>query len=90
MENQNKLIDEHTAAAHLDVSLSTLRRDRASNHLQIPLVRIGGSIRYRICDLDKWVNDRLTNTQSPALQPMPATSAAGRSRGRPRKVLMPA
>jgi predicted DNA-binding transcriptional regulator AlpA len=90
MENQNKLIDEHKAAEHLGVSLSTLRRDRASNYLQIPLVRLGGSVRYRIGDLDKWVNDRITNTQPPVPQSMPATPAAGRSRGRPRKVLMPA
>jgi hypothetical protein len=86
------LIDEHAASEFLCVSLSTLRRDRASSKLGIPLVRIGAAVRYRRLDLTAWVEAQMkksaaqpTQYKSPAT-PMPAPQ---RQPGRPRKVWMP-
>lgn len=63
---QPLLVDEHQACKFLDISVSVLRRDRAKAHLKIPLVRIGGSVRYRLDDLRKWVDGQVTPPEAPA------------------------
>ena len=90
MENTNTalapaLVGEHEACKFLDISVSVLRRDRANARLKIPLVRIGGSVRYRLDDLRKWVDSQVIHPEAPAdadpvLTPMPTPK---RSPGRP-------
>lgn len=79
------LVGEHEACKFLDISVSVLRRDRAKAHLKIPLVRIGGSVRYRLDDLRAWVNSQVIYPAAPAgakqaPSPMPTQK---RSPGRP-------
>jgi Helix-turn-helix domain len=79
------LVGEHEACKFLDISVSVLRRDRAKAHLKIPLVRIGGSVRYRLDDLRAWVNSQVIYPAAqagsePVPPPMPAEK---RSPGRP-------
>ena len=67
MENTSvapALVGEHEACKFLDISVSVLRRDRAKPRLKIPLVRIGGSVRYRLDDLRKWVESQVIHPPS--------------------------
>ena len=82
---QPLLVDEHQACKFLDISVSVLRRDRAKAHLKIPLVRIGGSVRYRLDDLRKWVDGQVTPPEAPADTDAVQETAAPlkRSPGRP-------
>lgn len=79
------LVGEHEACKFLDISVSVLRRDRAKAHLKIPLVRIGGSVRYRLDDLRKWVDSQVIHPGAPddaePVQPLRPTQK--RSPGRP-------
>lgn len=79
------LVGEHEACKFLDISVSVLRRDRAKAHLKIPLVRIGGSVRYRLDDLRAWVNSQVIYPVAPAeANPVaPTMPACKRSPGRP-------
>lgn len=90
MENTQTpaLVGEHEACRYLDISVSVLRRDRAKPRLGIPLVRIGGSVRYRLDDLRAWVNSQVIHPAAPAdaepvSTPMPTPK---RSPGRPTNV----
>jgi Helix-turn-helix domain len=79
------LVGEHEACKFLDISVSVLRRDRAKAHLKIPLVRIGGSVRYRLDDLRAWVNSQVIYPSAPAdADPIPPPRPTlKRSPGRP-------
>ena len=44
------LVNEETAAAMLQVSVSTLQKDRSRGNL-IPYVKLGRAVRYRVSDL---------------------------------------
>lgn len=79
------LVGEHEACNFLGISVSVLRRDRAKAHLKIPLVRIGGSVRYRLEDLRAWVNSQVIYPVAPdGINPVPPPMPAyKRSSGRP-------
>ena len=87
MENTQTpaLVGEHEACKFLDISVSVLRRDRANARLKIPLVRIGGSVRYRLDDLRKWVDSQVIHPEAPTdAEPVPPPMPTPkRSPGRP-------
>jgi predicted DNA-binding transcriptional regulator AlpA len=45
------LVDEHAAASILQISVSTLQKDRWRGH-RIPYVKLGRTVRYRRSDLE--------------------------------------
>lgn len=54
-----KLLNTKQAAAYLNISAAFLERDRWAG-AKIPFIRIGTrSIRYRITDLDNFIENRL-------------------------------
>ena len=89
MEVQN-LVDEFAAAKFLGISASMLRKDRASNDLKIPTVKIGRAVRYSLPGLQNWVQSRMVNGQGSTVQFCPSAPPppGKRGPGRPRRVLM--
>ena len=87
------LVQEFAAAEYLGISVSTLRRDRVQAVRTIPVINIGGAVRYSILALDAWIErSMLVNvTELPASrtidQPALAVQTEKRRRGRPRKLV---
>ncbi|WP_291366185.1 helix-turn-helix transcriptional regulator [Acetobacter sp. UBA5411] len=81
-DDSRLLLNEDQAAAMLGVSVSMLVKLRAAcrhnaGGRQGPAyVKLGKSVRYRIADLEAWIENSLVR---------PATSPARPIRGRPRK-----
>ena len=50
----NRLLDVQEAAEYLKTTPATLRC-RVSRR-QVPFVKIGRSVRFRVSDLDKWID----------------------------------
>jgi excisionase family DNA binding protein len=69
------LVNEHTAAGMLSLSIPTLRRLRASGEL--PYCRIGAAVRYRVEDLREWVAQRTRRTQAPPQEPLATLRLVG-------------
>ena len=57
------LVSPIGAAEFLDVQVQTLAVWRTTGRYNLPFVRVGRLIRYRIGDLEKWLADR-TATQT--------------------------
>ena len=51
----SKLINEKVAAEQLGISVYTLRTYRCTNRVSIPFIKIGKSVRYRVEDLEKFI-----------------------------------
>ena len=49
------LLDDHAAAALLDVSPGTLSVWRSTGRYALPFLKIGRKVRYRRADLDAWL-----------------------------------
>ena len=63
------------AACYIDMSDSWLRQTRMAGRADgPPFLRQGRAVRYRRCDLDRWLERRLCggDVQQPALPPAPA------------------
>lgn len=54
----NDLLDEKQAATVLNVKPGTLSVWRSTGRYSIPFVKVGRSVRYRLCDLNAWVESR--------------------------------
>lgn len=52
------LINQDAAALFLGFSPKTLAKDRCTREIGIPYVKMGRSVRYRLADLQKFVDDR--------------------------------
>lgn len=52
------LLDEKQAAERLTVSPGTLQVWRSTGRYNLPFVKVGRSVRYRIADLDAWLAAR--------------------------------
>lgn len=52
------LLDEAQAAQHLDVSPGTLSVWRSTGRYQLPFLKVGRKVRYRLSDLDEWLETR--------------------------------
>ena len=56
--SRKQLLDERAAAAHLSVSPGTLSVWRSTGRYGIPFLKIGRSVRYRLADLEAWIESR--------------------------------
>lgn len=74
-DDSRLLLNKDQAAAMLGVSVSTLVKLRAACRGPA-YVKLGKSVRYRIADLEAWIENSIVH---------PATSPARPTRGRPRK-----
>jgi len=54
----NGLIDEKQAASILQVSPGTLSVWRSTGRYQIPFIKVGRLVRYRLSDLNAWLESR--------------------------------
>ena len=54
----NDLIDEKQAASVLNVKPGTLSVWRSTGRYSIPFVKVGRSVRYRLSDLNAWLESR--------------------------------
>ncbi len=52
------LLDDHAAAALLDVSPGTLSAWRSTGRYALPFLKIGRKVRYRRSALEAWMQDR--------------------------------
>ncbi len=81
-DDSRLLLNEDQASAMLGVSVSTLIKLRAacrhktSGRQGPAYVKLGRSVRYRIADLEAWIENSIVR---------PATSPARPTKGRPRK-----
>ena len=62
VERNQKLLDEKQAADHLTVSPGTLSVWRSTGRYALPFVKVGRTVRYRLTDLDAWLDARARNT----------------------------
>jgi len=54
----NDLLDEKQAAAILKVNPGTLSVWRCTGRYAIPFIKVGRSVRYRLADLNAWLESR--------------------------------
>ena len=54
----NELLDEKRAAAILNVKPGTLSVWRCTGRYSIPFVKVGRNVRYRLGDLNAWLESR--------------------------------
>ena len=63
---RNSLITDEQAAIYLSISENWLRQARMDRNreqaLGPPFIRIGRAVRYRISDLDEWLENRLVRS----------------------------
>lgn len=56
---QNELLDEKQAASVLSIKPGTLSVWRSTGRYSIPFVKVGRSVRYRLSDLNAWLESRV-------------------------------
>lgn len=54
----NELLDEKQAASLLHVTPGTLAVWRSTGRYSLPFVKIGRNVRYRLSDLNAWLDSR--------------------------------
>lgn len=59
IHRSKELVDERQAAQHLSVAPGTLSVWRSTGRYKIPFVKVGHLVRYRISDLDAWLESRV-------------------------------
>ena len=57
-QSRDALLDTKKAAQHLDVEPQTLEVWRCTKRYEIPYIKVGRLIKYRLSDLDAWLNSR--------------------------------
>jgi excisionase family DNA binding protein len=58
-----QLLTVNEAAELLSLSPKTLNKDRCVKSMNVPFVRLGRAIRYRRCDLEKFIADCVVTAQ---------------------------
>ena len=66
VERNPRLLDEKQAAVHLTVSPGTLSVWRSTGRYNLPFVKVGRMVRYRLSDLDAWLDARSRETGATA------------------------
>lgn len=56
--NSSPLVDRTEAARYLGIAPSTLAVWACTNRYKLPIVKIGRRVKYRIQDLDQFINAR--------------------------------
>lgn len=57
--NQSQIFDRKTAAKYLGVSPNTLAVWACTKRYNLKYIKIGRAVRYRLLDLEKFVEERL-------------------------------
>jgi excisionase family DNA binding protein len=60
---QSDLISRDEAAAYLGVSPKTLATWHCRKRYALPVVKLGRSVKYRVSDLEKFIESRVTGAQ---------------------------
>jgi len=58
VERPRELLNEEQAAEYLTVSPGTLSVWRSTGRYSLPFVKVGRRVRYRLSDLDAWLEAR--------------------------------
>ena len=56
-EPEKRLLDLHSVAEKLAIGESTLKRMLADGTINLPKVRIGGNVRFRLADVERLIDD---------------------------------
>lgn len=54
----DKLLSRKEAAEFLGIKPQTLATWTSAKRYRLPVVKVGRAVRYRMSDLEKWMNDR--------------------------------
>lgn len=65
-QHPSSLLDEQQAAQHLNVSPGTLSVWRSTGRYALPFVKVGRRVRYRLADLDSWIQERVRESGATA------------------------
>lgn len=57
--DKNKLLTPEEAASMLGLQLNTLNVWRATNRYHLPFVKVGRLVRYRLSDINDFIENRL-------------------------------
>ncbi len=68
MENIN-LVDDAGAAELLGVSKGTLQVWRSTGRYNIPYIKVGRNVRYKVSDLMRWLESRTTTKSNRTKSP---------------------
>lgn len=61
--NRNRdLVDDKAAAEILDTNPGTLSVWRSTGRYALPFVKVGRKVRYRVSDLEAWIEKRIRTT----------------------------
>jgi excisionase family DNA binding protein len=60
----DRLLTPVEAAQYLQLKVETLATWRANHRYDLPYVRVGTAIRYRLSDLQKWLESRTVGAAS--------------------------
>lgn len=63
---KSDLMSREEAAEYLGVSPKTLATWATTKRYPLPLVKVGRSVRYRVADLEAFIQSRTVNTGAPA------------------------
>ena len=66
VERPRELLDEKQAAEHLTVSPGTLSVWRSTGRYNLPFVKVGRMVRYRLTDLNAWLEARARDSGATA------------------------
>jgi excisionase family DNA binding protein len=58
IQRTNDLLDDGAAAEFLNISAGTLSVWRSTGRYALPFVKIGRNVRYRLSDLEAWIEQR--------------------------------
>lgn len=62
VDRSRDLVDEKTAAEHLTISPGTLSVWRSTGRYNLPFIKVGRAVRYRLSELDTWLAARNRST----------------------------
>ena len=54
----DKLLSRREAAEYLGIKAQTLATWTSAKRYRLPVVKVGRSVRYRVSDLEKWLEER--------------------------------
>ena len=78
-----KLMTEQEASVLLNVSLSTLQKDRHDGRIGLPYLKIGKTVRYERSELEVWASSRIVITPK---KPSKLAADPKKKLGRPTKI----
>jgi len=58
VQRTRELVDEKAAAEFLDTTPGTLSVWRSTGRYALPFVKVGRKVRYRVSDLEAWLEQR--------------------------------